>query len=49
MRKTFTGIFLLVVVLSISGCAQKSDSEKLRDDMKDAGNKMSKDVNNMLK
>lgn len=49
MKKMLSGILLGVMALTIAGCAQKSDSEKLRDDMKNAGNKMQKDMNSMLK
>ena len=38
---------MLVMVLGAAGCAKKTASEQLQDDMKKASNQMKKDLNNL--
>jgi hypothetical protein len=38
----------LVLMFSIAGCAKKTASEQLRDDMKKAGNRLDKDIKNVF-
>ena len=49
--KKFTWMLLVLMALGLSGCAQKSDSEKMFDkmnkDAKKATNQMKKDINNL--
>ena len=49
--KKFTGMMLVLAVLGLSGCAQKSESEKMMDQMhrdaKKATSQMKKDINNL--
>lgn len=42
-------VIAFVMMLSVSGCAQKSPSEKLADDAKRAANQMNKDIKDMFK
>ena len=44
MKKAVVIVAGLMVLAIVSGCAPKSDAERLRDDMKKAGNQMQKDA-----
>ena len=44
MKKTTLFLCLALVLGLAAGCAQKSESEKLRDDMNKAGKKLSSDM-----
>lgn len=46
--KTFAVALVFVMALAASGCAQKSASDQLKDDMKKAGKQMEKDYNKMV-
>ncbi len=46
--KIMATILLLVVTLSVAGCAKKTASEQLRDDMKKAANKLDKDLKSVF-
>ena len=46
--KIVTLALIFVMASAVSGCAQKSASEQLRDDMKKAGKQMEKDYNKMV-
>ena len=46
--KAVSTLLVLVMALAVSGCAQKSASEQLRDDMKKAGKQMEKDYNKLV-
>lgn len=45
--KAATWVLLLVMALGVAGCAKKTASEQLQDDMKKAANQMKKDLNNL--
>ena len=49
--KKFTGMMLVLAVLGLSGCAQKSESEKMMDkmnsDAKKATSQMKKSINSL--
>ncbi len=49
--KKFTGAVLIFAVLSVMGCAQKSESEKMMDQMKKdskkAADQMKKDIDKL--
>ncbi len=49
--KKFAWMTLMFVALGVSGCAQKSESEKMMDQMhkdaKKASNQLKKDLNNL--
>ena len=47
MKKTFAVVMVFALALVISGCAQKTASEKLQDDMNKAANQMKKDINKL--
>jgi predicted small lipoprotein YifL len=49
MKKVISLSVLALMLLSVVGCAQKSESEKLADQMKKAGNEMERDINKALK
>ena len=40
-------LIVLVMALSVVGCAKKTASEQLQDDMKKTADKMKKDINNL--
>ena len=46
MKKT-AWILLVLAVFTVTGCAKKTASEQLQEDMKKAGDKMKKDINNL--
>lgn len=46
MKKLFSAMLIFVLALSISGCAQKTASEQLKDDMNKAAKNMNKDLKN---
>lgn len=48
MKKT-AWLLILVMAFAIAGCAQKTASEQLKDDMKKAANKMDKEMQGLLK
>ena len=49
MRKLFAGMFCLAVaVVFTAGCAQKSASEQLKDDMNKAAKQMDKDAKKLF-
>ena len=43
MKKTI-GVFLVVMALGLAGCAPKTESEKLADQLKKTGNQMERDA-----
>lgn len=43
MKKTLAIAMVLMLALVVSGCAKKTASEQLRDDMNKTANKMQKD------
>ena len=43
MRKAI-GLVLAVMIVGMTGCAQKTESEKLADQLKKAGNQMERDA-----
>ena len=45
--KKVAGVLLVLAVFAAAGCAKKTASEQMRDDMKKAGNQMKKDLNNL--
>ena len=49
--KRWTWVVMVLVAVGMSGCAQKSESEKMMDkmhkDAKNAANQMKKDINNL--
>jgi len=47
--KAMVLLLAAVAMCSVIGCAKKSASEQLRDDMRKASNQLNKDVNNLLK
>ena len=47
MKRTFAMAMVFVLALVVSGCAQKTASEKLQDDMNKAANQMKKDINKL--
>ena len=44
MKRAFVMIMIFAVALVVSGCAQKTASEKLQDDINKAANQMKKDM-----
>ena len=49
MKKLVWLVAVLAVSASVIGCAQKTASEKLRDDMNKAGKQMEKDTKTLFK
>ena len=45
--KALSLVMVLVMGLSVAGCAKKTASEQLQDDMKKAADQMKKDINNL--
>ena len=44
MKKSMVWVLLAVAVLSVAGCAKKTASEQLQEDMKKAGDQMKREV-----
>ena len=48
MKKSALFLMCVIALAAAAGCAQKSASEQLRDDMKKAGNQLNKDTKALL-
>lgn len=49
MKRALVAVLAVCMMLSVTGCAKKSASEQLADDMKKAGNQLNKDAKNLFK
>lgn len=49
MKKSMALLLMLVLSLSVVGCAKKTASEQLRDDMEKAAKQVDKEVKGFLK
>lgn len=45
--RTFTAVMIVVMALSVAGCAKKTATEQLRDDMKKASNQLNKELGSL--
>ena len=47
MKRALAVLMVCVLVVAASGCAKKTASEQLKEDMNKASNQMKKDLNNL--